>query len=60
MQDEKFEIRQTLSQQSSLETILENRLSSFDFIFSKIISFFNFHLGEALKPPKNVVDILAS
>ena len=61
MQDETIEIPQTLSQQSPLETILENtRLSSFDFIFSKIINFFNFHLPEAFKPPKNVRDILAS
>ena len=60
MQDEKIEIPQTLSHQSPLETILENtRLSSFDFIFSKIISFFNFHPREAFKPPKNVRDILA-
>ena len=57
----KVEIPQTLLQQSPLETILENtRLSSFDFIFSKIINFFNFHLREAFKPPKNVRDILAS
>ena len=61
MQGEKIEIPQTLSQQSPLETILENtRLSSFDFIFSKIINFFNFHLPEAFKPPKNVLDTLAS
>ena len=61
MQDEKIEIPQTLSQQSPLETILENtRLSSFGFIFFKIIIFFNFHLREAFKPPKNVRDILAS
>ena len=61
MQNAKIEIPQTLSQQSPLETILENaRLSSFDFIFSKIINFFNFHLREAFKPPKNVRDILAS
>ena len=61
MQDEKIEIPQTLSQQSPLETILENtRLSSFDFIFSKIIIFSNFHLREAFKPPKNVRDIPAS
>ena len=40
VQDEKIEIPQTLSHQSHLETILENtRLSSFDFIFSKIINF---------------------
>ena len=57
----KIEIPQSLSHQSPLETVLENtRLSSFDFIFSKIINFFNFHLREALKPPKNVRDILAS
>ena len=51
-----------MSQQSPLETILENtRLSSFDLIFSKIIIFFfNFHLREAFKPPKNVLDTLAS
>ena len=61
MQDEKIEIPQTLSQQSPLETILENtRLSSFDFIFSKIINFFKIHLREAFKPPKNVRDTLAS
>ena len=61
MQDEKIEIPQTLSQQSPLETILENtRLSSFDHIFSKIINFFNFQLREAFKPSKNVRDILAS
>ena len=44
---------QTLSQKSPLETISEiTRLSSFDFIFSKIIFFFfNFHLQEAFKPP---------
>ena len=62
MQDEIIEILQTLSQQSPLETILENtRLSSFDLIFSKIIIFFfNFHLREAFKPPKNVLDTLAS
>jgi len=61
VQDEKIEIPQTLSQQSPLETILENaRLSSFDFIFSKIINFFNFHLREAFKAPKNVRDILGS
>ena len=36
LQEGKIEIPQTLSQQSPLETILENtRLSSFDFIFSK-------------------------
>ena len=61
MQDGKIEIPQTLSQQSPLETILENtRLSSFDYIFSKIINFFNFQLREAFKPSKNVRDILAS
>ena len=62
VQDEKIEIPQTLSQQSPLETVLENtRLSLFDFIFSKIITFFfNFHLREAFKPPKKVRDILAS
>ena len=61
MQDEKIEIPKTLSQQSPMEAILENtRLSLFDFTFSKIIKFFNFHLREALKPPKNVRDILAS
>ena len=61
MQDEKSEIPQTLSQRSPLETILENtRLSSFDFIFSKIINFFNVHLRETFKPPENVPDILAS
>ena len=43
------------------ETILENtRLSSFDLTFSKSNYFFNFHLREALKPPKNVLDTLAS
>ena len=53
VQDEKIEIPQTLSHQSPLETILENtRLSSFDFIFSKITNFLNFHLWEAFKPPK--------
>ena len=61
MQDGKIEILQTLSQQSPSETILENtKLSSFDLIFSKIIIFFNFHLQEAFKPPKNVRDTLAS
>ena len=61
MQNARIEIPQTLSQQSPLETILENtRLSSFDLIFSKIIIFFNFHLREAFKPPKNVLDTLAS
>ena len=61
MQDEKIEIPQTLSQQSPLETILENtRLSSFDYTFSKIINFFNFHLRESFKPAKNGLDILAS
>ena len=61
VQDGKIEIPQTLSQQSPLETILENtRLSSFDSIFSKIMIFFNFHLREAFKPPKNVLDTLAS
>ena len=61
MQDGKIEIPQTLSQQSPLETILENpSLSSFDLIFSKIIIFLNFHLREAFKPPKNVLDTLAS
>ena len=61
MQDGKVEILQTLSQQSPLETILENtRLSSFDLIFSKIIIFLKFHLREALKPPKNMLDTLAS
>ena len=61
VQDGKIEIPQTLSQQSPLETILENtRLSSFDLIFSKIIIFFNFHLREAFKPPKNVLDTLSS
>ena len=61
MQDGKIEIPQTLSQQSPLETILENtKLSSFDSMFSKIIIFFNFHLREAFKPPKNVLDTLAS
>ena len=62
MQDEKIEIPQTLSHQSPLETILDNtRLSSFDFIFSKIINFlFNFHFGEAFKPLKNLRDILTS
>ena len=62
MQDEENEIPQTLSQQSPLETILENtRLGSFDFIFSKIIIFFfNFPLREAFKSTKNVRDILAS
>ena len=61
MQDEENEIPQTLSHQSPLETILENtRLSSFDFIFSKIINFFNFHLREAFQSTKNVRDILAS
>ena len=61
MQEGKIEIPQTLSQQSPLETILENtRLSSFDFIFSKINNFFNVHLREAFKPPKNVLGILAS
>ena len=41
VQDEKLEIPQTLSQQSPLETILENTsLSSLDLIFSKIIIFF--------------------
>ena len=61
MQDEKIEIAQTFPHQSPLETILENtRLSSFDFVFSKIIIFFfNFHLQEAFKQPKNVSDILA-
>ena len=59
MQDGKVEIPQTLSQQSPLETISENtRLRSFDLIFSEII-FFNFHLREAFKPPKNVLDTLA-
>ena len=61
VQDGKIEISQTLSQQNPLETILANtRLSSFDLIFSKIIIFFNFHLREAFKPPKNVLDTLAS
>ena len=61
MQDGKVEIPQTLSQQSPLETISENkRLGSFDLIFSEIIIFFNFHLREAFKPPKNVLDTLAS
>ena len=61
MQEGKIKIPQTLSQQSPLETILENtRLSSFDFIFSKINNFFNVHLREAFKPPKNVLGILAS
>ena len=61
MQDEKIEIPQTLLHRSPLETILENtRLSSFDYIFSKIINFFNFQLREAFKPSKNVRDILAS
>ena len=61
MQNGKIEISQTLSQQSPLETILENtRLSSFDLIFSKINFFFNFHLREAFKPPKNELDTLAS
>ena len=61
MQDGKVEIPQTLSQQSPLETISESkRLSSFDLIFSEIIIFFNFHLREAFKPPKNVLDTLAS
>ena len=62
MQDQKIEIPQTLSHQSPLETILDNtRLSSFDFIFSKIINFFfNFHFGEAFKPLKNLRDILTS
>ena len=62
MQDGKIEIPQTLSQKSPLETVLENtRLISFDLIFSKIIYiFFNFHLREALKPPKNVLDTLGS
>ena len=61
MQNAKIEIPQTLSQQSPVETILENaRLGSFDFIFSKIINFFNFHLREAFKPPKSVRYILAS
>ena len=61
MQEGKIEIPQTLSQQSPLETILENtRLSSFDFIFLKINNFFNVHLREAFKPPKNVLGILAS
>ena len=41
VQDGKIEIPQALSQQSPLETILENTsLSSFDLIFSKIIIFF--------------------
>ena len=61
MQDEKIEIPEILSHQSPLETIFENtRLSSFDFIFSKIINFFNFHLRETFKSTKNVRDILAS
>ena len=61
MQEGKIEIPQTLSQQIPLETILENtRLTSFDFIFSKIKNFFNVHLREAFKPPKNVLGILAS
>ena len=61
MQEGNIEIPQTLSQQSPLETILENaRLSSFDFIFSKINNFFNVHLREAFKPPKNVLGIFAS
>ena len=61
VQDEENEIPQTLSHQNRLENILENtRLSSFDFIFSKIINFFNFHLREAFKSTKNVRDILAS
>ena len=43
VQDGKVEIPQTLSQQSPVETILENtRLSSFDSIFSKIIIFLIF------------------
>ena len=58
-QDGKIEIPQTLSQQSPLETILENtRLSSFHLIFSKIINFFNFHLRETFKPQKNVLDTI--
>ena len=61
MQDRKIEIPQTLSQQSPSGTILENtRLSLFDLIFSKMTDFFNFHLREAFKPPKNVFDTLAS
>ena len=61
MQNARIEIPQTLSQQSPLETILENaRLSSLDFIFSKIMNFFNFYLRDAFKPPKNVCFILAS
>ena len=61
MQNARIEIPQTLSQQSPLETILENtRLSSFDFIFPKIINFFKIHLREAFKPPKNVRDIRTS
>ena len=62
MQDGKIEIPQTLSQQSPLETILENtRLSSFDLLFSKIIIFLIFTFERpALKPPKNVLDTLAS
>ena len=61
MQEGKIEIPQTLSQQIPLEIFLENtRLSSFDFTFSKINNFFNVHLREALKPPKNVLGVLAS
>ena len=61
MQEGKLEIRQTLSQQSPLETILENtRLSSFEFIFQKMNNFFDVYLREAFKPPKNVPGILAS
>ena len=61
VQDGNIEIPQTLSQQSPLETILEKtRLSSLDLIFSKIIFSFNFHLREAFKPPKNVLDALPS
>ena len=49
VQDGKIEIPQTLSQQSPLETILENtRLSSFDLIFSKIIIFFKFSPSRGL------------
>ena len=61
MQDGNIEILQTLLQQSPLETILENtRLSSFDFIFSKIIIFLIFTSREAFKQPKNMLDTLAS
>ena len=61
MQEGKIEIPQTLSQQSPLETTLENTRQLICLnIFQNKQFFLNFYFREDFKPPENLLDTLAS